>query len=367
MAATRYQASHVNEESSSRVSTSAAPLTAPRLKRVSALRLGLAISATLVVALLIIETALGRWSGLIQEGPLEPFARRPEGVLRDFRIAVVNCLMVGYLPAALLQVLRSARKTVFDLQDVLACTKEECSELAASIRFGRGGLLIAGLIGVAIMMLVPYVVRPVPESVWNPARWSAEVAWHRILGPIVGWWMGWLVYAVFFVSKRLSRLASRLSSVDLFDLTLLAPFTRQGLTNALLTIGFVSISSLLLIESGMGSVEAGLGVLTVFVAGGALVMPVRGVRRRIKQAKDAELMWIDTELRDHKQALRGSLHGRRVGELADLVAYRGLVLGAPEWPFTTTTYIRFALYLLIPLGSWAAGAVVEGIVGRFFF
>jgi hypothetical protein len=357
----------LNERSNSRAATGAAPLVGPRLKRISTLKLGLAISATLILALLIIETALGRWSGLVQEGPLQPFARRPEGVLRDFRIAVVHCLMVGYLPAAFLHVSRSARKTVFELQGALACTREECSELAASIRFGRGSLLIAGLIGVAIMFVVPYVVRPVPESVWNPSRWSAEVAWHRILGPIAGWWMGWLVYAVFSVSRRLSRLASRLSSVDLFDLTPLAPFTRQGLTNALLAIGFVSISSLLLIESGMGGVETGLGVLTLFVAGAALVMPVRGVRRRIRQAKDAELAWIDTDLTDHKEALRRSLEGRRVGELADLVAYRDLVLQAPDWPFTTSTYVRFALYLMIPLGSWAAGAVVEGVVGWFFF
>lgn len=275
--------------------------------------------------------------------------------------------MVGYLPAAFLHVLRSARKTVFDLQGALACTREECGELAASIRFRRSSLLVAGVIGAAVMFVVPYVVRPVPESVWNPSYWSAEVAWHRILGPIAGWWMGWLVYGVFSISRRLSRLASRLSSIDLFDLRPLAPFARQGLTNALLTIGFVSISSLLLMESGMGALETGLGVVTLFVAGAALVMPVRGVRRRIRQAKDSELQWIDAKLRRHKEALRGPPEVRRAGELADLVAYRDFVLQTPEWPFTPSTYVRFALYLLIPLGSWAAGAVVEGIVGRFFF
>ena len=165
------------------------------VKRVSPLRLGLAISVVLIAALLISETVLDRWSGLIREGPLDPFARRSEGILRDFRLAVVHCLLVGYLPAAVLYVLRSARKTVFALQDALACTEKECGELADSIRFSGRGLLVAGLIGVAVMFLTPYLVPPVPESLWNPASWSAEVAWHRILGPIVGWWLAWLVYA----------------------------------------------------------------------------------------------------------------------------------------------------------------------------
>ncbi len=357
----------VNEVSDSHASrASVAPL-AGRLSRVSALELGLAIGAVLMLALVISETILDRWSGLIQEGRLDPFARRPEGLLRDFRLAVVHCLLAGYLPAAFLYVIRSGRRTVFALQDALACTKDECRALAESIRFSRRGLLIAGLMGAAVSFATPYLTPPVPESLWNPASWSAEVAWHRVLGPIVGWWLAWLVYAVFSVSKRLSRLASRLSAVDLFDLAPLAPFAQQGLTNALLAVGFVSLSSLFLIETGMGIVAAALGGVTLLVAAAALVMPVRGVRQRIRLAKETELKWVEVELRGQKDALRGSMAGRRIGELADLAAYRDLVLRVPEWPFNTTTYVRFALYLLIPLGSWAAGAVVERMVERLFF
>ena len=159
------------------------------MERVSPLKLGLAISGILITGLLVSETLLDRWAALLQEGPLDPFARRPGGVLRDRRLAVVHCLLAGYLPAAFLYVLRSGRKTVFALQDALACTKEECNEMANSIRFSRRGLFVAGMIGVAITFVTPYLVRPVPESIWNPAYWGAEVAWHRVLGPVLGWWL----------------------------------------------------------------------------------------------------------------------------------------------------------------------------------
>jgi hypothetical protein len=33
-----------------------------------------------------------------------------------------------------------------------------------------------------------------------------------------------------------------------------------------------------------------------------------------------------------------------------------------RWRFDTPTGVRFALFLLIPLGSWLGGAVVERVV-----
>ena len=41
-------------------------------------------------------------------------------MLRDTRIAIVHCLVIGYLPAALLYAMRSARRTVLVLQKVNA-------------------------------------------------------------------------------------------------------------------------------------------------------------------------------------------------------------------------------------------------------
>ena len=53
--------------------------------------------------------------------------------------------------------------------------------------------------------------------------------------------------------------------------------------------------------------------------------------------------------------------------MADLVAYRTLVESTPEWPFTTSTYTRLFLYMLIPALSWGLGVFAEEIVSRVFF
>ena len=334
------------------------------IERVSPLWLGIGISASLIVILLVTETTLGRWEALLAGDEFDGLARVSSGVLRDLRLAIVHCLLIGYLPAALLHVLRSARRTVYLLQNALNCTREECEALAASVRLRRRGLLITGLLGIALAFLTPYLAQPVPSAPWSPSNWSPEVGWHRVLGPVILLFTWWLGYAVITVSVRMSRLAKKLNRIDLLDLSALAPFTQQGLTNALLVIGLISIFSLMMLEPGFGSTVLLVGGPSLVVAALAMLYPVRGVHQRIRESKEMELGQIIEAISARRSAFQDPEVGHRSGEMADLIAYRGLIKDVPEWPFTTSTYARIILYALIPLASWGFGIVAEEIVGR---
>jgi len=328
----------------------------------SPVRLGLTISGVLLLGFLVSETLLDRWPALALSSQDGALARQNTGVLRDFRIAVVHCLLVGYVPAAFLAVVRGGRKTVRDLQAALDCTPDECEALAGSIRFSSIGLTVAVLIGLAIGVGTPYLAPPVPEDLWNPATWDAEVVWHRILGPLLAMGSVVLAYAIVSVSRRMSRLAVDLKSIDLFDLDPLIPFTQRGLGNALLLMGFVAIAGLMVLtETGFGLLGLLVGSAILLAAGMAFVLPLRGVHRRIKQAKGAELGWVDAELRQQRTVLKSG-EERTSGDLSDLAAYRDLVRSVRDWPITTSSYVRFALYLLIPVVSWAAAALVERFI-----
>ena len=50
------------------------------------------------------------------------------------------------------------------------------------------------------------------------------------------------------------------------------------------------------------------------------------------------------------------------GRLTDLLDCQDRVKATSEWPFDTTTLVRFGLYLLIPVGSMIGGALVERVV-----
>jgi hypothetical protein len=200
----------------------------------SPLRLGLTLSGILLATFLVSEAVFDRWPGIVQASRSGTLALEPEGILRDFRIAVVHCLLVGYLPAAFLAVVHGGKKTVLALQEALDCTPQECETLAGSIRLSSGRLIVAVIIGLGIGFGSPFLTPPVPQDLWNPATWNSEVAWHRVLGPLAAVWSTVLAYAIVVVSRRMSRLAADLKSIDLFDLEPLLPFTQQGLVNALL-------------------------------------------------------------------------------------------------------------------------------------
>ena len=55
----------------------------------------------------------------------------------------------------------------------------------------------------------------------------------------------------------------------------------------------------------------------------------------------------------------GPAAGPPPGRMADLLATRAYVADVREWPFDAPTLTRFVLFLLIPLGSWLGGAIVE--------
>lgn len=334
------------------------------IERITPLWLGIGISGSLLIILLVIETVLGRWNVLQTGGEFDVLARASSGVLRDVRLAIVHCLVIGYLPAAFLHVVRSGRRTVLVLQGALDCTRDECKTLAASIRLSASGLVIFGLIGLLLSFAGPYMTLPVPLAPWNPSTWSPEVVWHRVLGPMTMMWAWWLGYAIVTVSVRMSRIAKKLSQIDLLDLSPLRPFTQQGLTNALLLIGALSIWSLMMLETGFRQMMWIIGGATLVGAVLALLSPVHGVHKRIVLSKEEELSKVTAKISKLRDSFQNSDVDRRGGEMADLVAYRGLVESVPEWPFTTSTYTRIILYALLPILTWSIGLFAEEIVGR---
>ena len=336
------------------------------LDKVSPLWLGIGISTTLLLTLLVSETLLGRWHVISTGEHFDALARVSTGPLRDFRIAFVHCLAAGYLPAALLQVMRGGKRTVMILQNALDCSPSECRKLSESIRLSPGWLVIIGSAGLIMALFTPYLVPPIPEAPWNPADWSPEIAWHRVLGPITMIWGFWLGYSIVSVSFRMSRIAKKLNRINLFDLAPLSPFTQQGLTNALLVVGSVSIWSLMSIEAGFGMLLFVLCGITLLVTILSLFAPVWRVHKRILQEKHGETAWLDREILKLRDTLPDPTAVRQSGEMADLISYRGLVGNVPEWPFTSSTYTRLVLYILLPVATWGLSIFAEQIIGRLF-
>jgi hypothetical protein len=107
-----------------------------------------------------------------------------------------------------------------------------------------------------------------------------------------------------------------------------------------------------------------LPVLCLGIGVSALLLPVRGLHRRIAQRKQEELEHLDAAIHGDLVALKRTQIADRAEELrlADLLAYKTHLEGLREWPFDASTLSRFGLYLLIPVGSWLGGAFVERLL-----
>ncbi len=307
----------------------------------------LGLAALLVFALQ--ELALGRFALAVLPGD-------PMGVLDDVRVTVTHIAIVAYLVTAAAYATRVTERTVARLRPLL----EPATSLDRDPQ-ERYPLRIVGLLSIGLILLINATVSPGSIS-YNPATWHPETGWHRVLSFVIGFWAFRLVAVITIDSLRLSRLAQAIREVDLLDLRPLAPFVTQGLANVLLVVGFVAVFALFLVDPRYLTLFVPTFLFTMLAAAVALALPVWGCHQRIQTAKRDELSWCRHRIRAARQALE---QGRTSTGLDELVAWEGRIERVRAWPFDAAVVARFGLYLLIPIGSWSGGALVERLIDSF--
>jgi len=278
--------------------------------------------------------------------------------LNDLRIALTQILIMTYFASAYACLLSTARRTTHELTPVGRQGDDWSSVVDRAGKHRRGLLPILGIASYLVVgVAVTNITTPAPTDPWDVNIWNYDVYWHRITTVFHVYWAAGCCYVVIVESLRLSRLSDTVESVDLLDLAPYQPLVRQGLINALVLIGGVSVMSLLGVESRYGSVLAGFWISSILLAWAGLMLPLRGIRRKIKEAKDQELDWCRQALIEQRDDLKTG--DSQQTNIAQVLAYRDMINDMRNWPFDNPTLARFGLYLLIPLGSWLGGAFVE--------
>ncbi len=178
---------------------------------------------------------------------------------------------------------------------------------------------------------------------------------------LLGWFGGRSFYfasAGFYATPGPQR-----SDIDLLNLEDLYAIGRSGLRGALAWLIIIAIGGLLILPSLGSGLWVLLPVFAISLGIGlfGLLMPAREVRNLIRAVKREELARLEPLLRQARNdALTGNASTQ--GRLTDLLAYKTQVESTPEWPFDSSTLLRFALYLFIPVASMVGGALVERVV-----
>lgn len=229
-----------------------------------------------------------------------------------------------------------------------------------AVDYSMAGSRIFGWLGIVVMLSI---------TVGMKTTFSTPLSWDWFFGHIPflllqtanGWLVGRVSYFAFSMHPELSALTEK-GAIDLFDLHPYRVLGRIALRNSFLFI--IGITLMIPWMFALPFLRLGFEVLTaliLIIPVLMLVLPMRGVHRRIRAAKADALRQLDDELRRARDGVV-PFGSDQPGRLADLLAYRAYLVSLPSWPFDSPTLIRFALYMLIPFGSWVCSAFVERIV-----
>ena len=271
----------------------------------------------------------------------------------------VNAALIGYLPAALAIARRGVMRDLTELRPRLRCNDVEFKALFDDAT-GPGSPIARALSlsGIAFGALLPFF----DPSISGGASASPTDPWF-VWGLMRVMVMVWLItrFSVYDLNvTRIYRALGRNSIViDLLDVRSLAPFARRGQRSALTWVIFSCVLSLFWLGDSASETNLPGLVVILSMAAFAFIGPLAALSRGIRTEKQAELGQLRELIREARTETGAEVESPR---LANLVGYYQLIDGASEWPVDAANLLKFVGYLLLGLGSWLGGAVVERIL-----
>lgn len=228
------------------------------------------------------------------------------------------------------------------------------------------GLLFAGLTGLLMGMLVIILTARqirIQEPERNP--WTLGEIYVDLLALLLLWG---IARATFFTLRGAGSAGAGQTSVDLYDLAPLQRYGQHGLRSALAWSGGISLLVLIMFFDPNPALQIDsikiLGpilMISVVTAGLSLYQPLRILRKQVRREKSRAIETIHDQLaaiRAEESAGNPPVPGTE----ADLLARRAFVLSLPEWMLETGGFRKFAVFVLIPAGSWFVGPLLRKVL-----
>lgn len=290
--------------------------------------------------------------------------------------AIVTSIMTGFTAVSLPYVTRRRAQDIAELDPVVpSLSARDLQELyarcavasprgriaATAAGYGAGFLIpVFSVPGGAQLLGLGQVLEPadLPQAAYVAAMWFVVVV------PLL---IASLAKATFIMingARLLFREIDRAIEVDPLDADALRPLANAGLRTALVLLVGEAVGTLFLLNANID--PQGIVLFMVFIgflAGIAAVSPAMFGARVIRRAKQRAMAPLRAAIaRARERTLADPDDDGAAARLGALLAYEHRLREAREMPFGTPAIGRFALYMLIPLGSWLGGAFVERLV-----
>jgi hypothetical protein len=283
--------------------------------------------------------------------------------------SLVIAVLTGFVVGAGIHVRRATLRDVEALAPLLDCSTQEHAGFTRSILHSDPRpTWLATLAGVLVgLLVITEREGSLPFLLSNQYSHHGYL-WGLLANALLFAILGREAYETFKISRVFTRIEARIKTIDLLDLRPLVPFARRGLRSAFFWLAGSSIASLIFLGQGFQWATALVLAGTLTLGTLALLLPVRGVHRRIRAAKQAELTRVRDAIRGDRDLLLrqpGDAASPAAPRLPALLAYESRIAEVNTWPFDTPTLARFGLLMAVAVGSWLGGAVVERALGLF--
>ncbi len=285
-----------------------------------------------------------------------------EGQLRPMLFFAV---VIAFTPASVAWCAALAKRDLADLEPALDLTSGEFERASSGLaEVSPKFATIAGTMfyGLTLLSMENNVGRI--STVFSPERSTIDVYIVAMAGIVVAAATVPILSLLRMVA-RFRGLGLNHARIDIFNLAALQPFGRFGIRAALIPPVLLGVAMLVGTD-----VRAGAMIVSS-VSGGcvslyALLLPSIGVRRRILEEKAREDDRITRALRGDRASLAESGVAQDAAQMrqVDLLQYRAAIADLRDWPIGDSQWLRFGVYLLIPLATWTTKAVGEAMVGK---
>jgi hypothetical protein len=260
------------------------------------------------------------------------------------------------------------RGVLEDIERLGALAGVAPAEVAKAVRGNAKSPRSFRAVALAVSLVIGVVIIPLSSGV----EFSSLAGWdlHHVWGVATN-------VAVFFLTidgawlaiqgwRTIERYTRVHLSIDLLDHQTLASIGRIGLRGAVLWLGGTTIASTL--TWGMNRIAPLVVILaiTLTLATVSFLLPPKIASGRLREAKRAELARVRAKIaraRDAALTGAGGAAAEQAALLPGLLAYEARIEAVREWPYDTSTLVRFTLLAVIAAGSWLGGAIVERALG----
>ena len=222
---------------------------------------------------------------------------RPFWETNNLVLSGMFALMFGYMPTSTAYAFRGTVQELRALRPVMDCSDSEFDERIERLTLvDKGALRFASAVAIVLGLATPFL-----PIMWRtgqtPALGDPELMLNMAHLTIL-YWLGartWVLGSG--LGRRFSSIAASGVRVELLDPSRLAPIGRVGLRGARSALGGTAMASLILLLPLIGyyvplSLVVGAIGLSLGLALYSLLAPMRGVHRRMEEAKQAELQRV---------------------------------------------------------------------------